>query len=66
MPIGYDKRQIADDIEGPIIFFGDKMAHGGNDYPLAKALRHQRCYEVKNWRDTFERLQFFTEAKIAS
>lgn len=65
---GGDKSQILEDFNNTdkIYFFGDKMDESGNDYPLAKALRHQRCYEVKNWRDTFERLQFFTEAKIAS
>jgi len=65
---GGDKSQILEDFNNTdkIYFFGDKMDESGNDYPLAKSLRHQRCYEVKNWRDTFERLQFFTEAKIAS
>jgi phosphomannomutase len=55
IPIGYDKRQIADDIEGPIIFFGDKMAHGGNDYPLAEVIQYRENswnYEVKSWKDT--------------
>ena len=65
---GGDKSQILDDFNKNdiIYFFGDKMDPGGNDWPLAAKLNHQRCYNVKNWRDTMERLHYFQEAKIAA
>lgn len=66
--LGGDKSQILEDFskDDKIYFFGDKMDETGNDYPLAKALGNARCYPVKNWQDTFERLHYFTEAKIAA
>lgn len=65
---GCDKSQILEDFnkDDTIYFFGDKMEQGGNDWPLAAKLNHQRCYNVKNWRDTMERLHYFQEAKIAA
>ena len=65
---GCDKSQILEDFnkDDTIYFFGDKMDPGGNDWPLAAKLNHQRCYNVKNWRDTMERLHYFQEAKIAA
>ena len=64
---GCDKSQILEDFNKSdnIYFFGDRMEQGGNDWPLAVKLRHQRCYNVKDWRDTYERLHYFQEAKIA-
>ena len=52
---GGDKSQILDDFNktDKIYFFGDRMDPGGNDWPLAKKLNNQRCYNVKDWRDTF-------------
>ena len=65
---GCDKSQILEDFNknDKIFFFGDKMNSGGNDWPLAAKLNKQRCYNVKDWRDTWERLQYFQEAKVAA
>ena len=55
IPKGKDKRQIADFLEGPIMFFGDKMEHDGNDYPLKEAITDRpmsAAISVKNWKDT--------------
>ena len=64
---GGDKSQILEDFNknDKIFFFGDKMEPGGNDYPLAVKLDEKRCYNVKGWRDTWERLYYFKEAKLA-
>lgn len=62
-PVGKDKSQLADRLSGPIYFFGDKMDIGGNDYPLAKAIRHRpdsESFKVKDWIDT-RRLLFAIE-----
>ena len=65
---GCDKSQILEDFNknDKIFFFGDKINSGGNDWPLAAKLNKQRCYNVKDWRDTWERLAYFQEAKIAA
>ena len=65
---GADKSQILQDFDknDKIYFFGDRMEPGGNDWPLAAKLNNQRCYNVKDWRDTMERLQHFQEARIAA
>ena len=65
---GADKSQILEDFDknDKIYFFGDKIEQGGNDWPLAVKLNEKRCFNVKDWRDTMERLQFFQEAKIAA
>jgi|TARA_B110000503_G_scaffold113062_1_gene169664 phosphomannomutase len=71
-PTGHDKSQILADFDKliPTYFFGDKIEPGGNDYPLAKALKDNgfkgTSTQVKNWKDTWERLQYLQEAKIAS
>jgi len=60
IPTGKDKRQIADMIEGPITFFGDKMKHGGNDFPLMVAIEgrpQSGAVEVKDWKHTQKYLQ---------
>jgi phosphomannomutase len=64
---GGDKSQILDDFnkDDKIFFFGDKMEPGGNDWPLAAKLDEKRCYNVNGWRDTWERLYYFKEAKLA-
>lgn len=64
---GGDKSQILEDFNknDKIFFFGDRMEPGGNDYPLAAKLDEKRCYNVKGWRDTWERLYYFKEAKLA-
>jgi len=65
---GGDKSQILEDFDknDTIYFFGDKIEPGGNDWPLAKKLNQKRCFNVRNWRDTMERLQHFQEARIAA
>jgi phosphomannomutase len=65
---GCDKSQILEDFDknDKIYFFGDKLDPGGNDWPLAAKLNKKRCFNVKDWRDTMERLQHFQEAKIAA
>ena len=65
---GGDKSQILDDFNNndKIYFFGDKMDPGGNDWPLRAKLNDNRCFNVKGWRDTMERLQYFQEARIAA
>ena len=60
-PIGRDKAQILDDFskDDEIYFFGDKMEIGGNDWSLANALKdypNARCFQVKDWQDTWETL----------
>ena len=65
-PTGADKSQILKDFnlkEDTLYFFGDKTAPGGNDYPLAKHLKH--VYQVKGWQETWERLKYLQEAKRA-
>lgn len=49
-PIGKNKAQIRQYIEGPIMFFGDRCEPGGNDYPLASIA--DVVYNVKNWEQT--------------
>lgn len=65
---GGDKSQILEDFNknDTIYFFGDKIEPGGNDWPLAKKLNQKRCFNVRDWRDTMERLQYFQEARIAA
>jgi phosphomannomutase len=66
-PVGWDKSQIINDFslkEDRLYFFGDKTMPGGNDEPLAKLVKH--TYQVKGWRDTWERLCYFQEAKISA
>jgi len=60
-PKGKNKAQILEDLEGPVIFFGDKCKEGGNDYPVVKALQEQSelpfvINDVVDWRDTYRRL----------
>jgi phosphomannomutase len=64
---GGDKSQILDDFnkDDRIFFFGDRCEQGGNDWPLAYRLNKKNVFNVKGWRDTFERLQYLQEAKIA-
>lgn len=68
---GRDKRQIINDFNktDKLIFFGDRMENSGNDYPLKCEIElYNRgvCYAVKDWRDTFERLVYLQEARIAA
>ena len=59
-PKGNDKSQILKDFSSKdvIYFFGDKMDKDGNDYPLAKELKHpSKSFCVDNWEHTFKILK---------
>lgn len=61
-PIGNDKSQILSDFrdKDEIIFFGDKMDIGGNDYPLAAEIYNQArggSHHVSGWQETWELLK---------
>ena len=62
-PKGMDKSQILVDFDKEndfILFFGDKMEEGGNDFPLAAALFRSyegANYKVDDWKHTFEILK---------
>lgn len=68
---GCDKSQILADFKtiDNIHFFGDRTEIGGNDHPLAVALTKKKMgvsHQVKHWKDTYERLQFLIEARVAA
>ena len=69
---GCDKSQILQDFDKNIMtyFFGDKCEPGGNDFPLAYAMKKQgfkgAAFNVTGWRNTWERLQYLQEAKKAA
>ena len=56
-----DKSQIIRDFiaEDELIFFGDMMKEGQNDYPLAQAVDKLGVtnYSVNGWQDTYEKLK---------
>jgi len=64
-PKGNDKSQVLEHIEkrhseGEIIFIGDGIENGGNDYPLAKLMDDiEGCdwYHTKGWEHTKEILE---------
>lgn len=47
---GRNKAQVRKDIEGSIVFFGDRCEPGGNDYALARV--SDIVHHVKNWPET--------------
>ena len=59
-----DKSQILRDFnsEDELVFFGDMMKEGQNDYPLAVAVdkRGGTNYTVGRWQDTFKKLKDLT------
>ena len=59
-PLGSDKSQILRDFDEDdnIIFYGDRMEEGGNDYTLAEKVKNMGGYahQVNTWEDTFELL----------
>lgn len=68
-PVGWDKSQIINDFntkEDKLYFFGDRMDVGGNDYPLKAVNIHGFNAHVKNWQETWERLGYLQEAKLAA
>ena len=64
-PIGSDKSQILKDFSQDdfIYFFGDRCEPGGNDYPIANAIREgERMgvpFQVDGWKDTWSRLNAY-------
>ena len=56
-----DKSQILRDFnsEDELVFFGDMMKEGQNDYPLAVAVdkRGGTNYSVNGWQDTYRKLK---------
>lgn len=55
-PVGCDKSQIIRDFDeyDQVVFFGDSMWEGGNDYSLAEAVRARGgvAHWVEGWTDT--------------
>jgi phosphomannomutase len=64
-PRSKDKSQILKyfNSDDKLFFFGDCCTAGGNDYPLAKKIKNS--FQVKNWRDTWERLEYLSEVGFA-
>lgn len=62
---GKDKAQILLDFEEPqnVMFFGDKMEHGGNDHTLSLAVVRNggSARQVKSWKDTWKILKQLSE-----
>ena len=61
-PTGSDKSQILKDFNknDSIIFFGDGIFDGGNDYTLAQAIKKKgigRTHKVSEWEETYEILK---------
>lgn len=66
VPKGYNKSMAMEEIlkrepDSGLIFFGDRMAEGGNDKPLADALENagppHRAIPIKTYLDTWEELK---------
>ena len=59
-----DKSQILRDFnsEDELVFFGDMMKEGQNDYPLATAVdkRGGTNYTVSSWQETYKKLKDLT------
>ena len=64
-PVGADKSQILNDFDEDdfIFFFGDMCQPGGNDFPIANAIREgERVgvpYNVDGWKDTWSKLNAY-------
>ena len=58
-PRGADKSQILRDFTNKdrVLFFGDAMFEGGNDYPLAVAITNGGSFGVSDWTDTWKHLK---------
>lgn len=56
---GGNKAQILEDFneDDHVIFFGDAMYEGGNDYPLARANKKGKNHQVSGWEETWEILK---------
>ena len=64
--MGKDKAQILKDFtfQDKLIFFGDNIQWGGNDYGIAQAIEYgpyaySECHNVKNWKETWKILKRF-------
>jgi phosphomannomutase len=64
--IGKDKAQILKDFtfQDKLIFFGDNIQWGGNDYGIGQAIQYSpyaysECHNVKNWKETWKILKRF-------
>jgi len=62
--IGKDKAQILKDFtfQDSLIFFGDNIQPGGNDYGIAQVIEYgpyayTECHNVKNWKETWKILK---------
>ena len=62
--IGKDKAQILKDFtfQDELMFFGDNIQPGGNDYGIAQAIKYapykySECHNVKNWKETWKILK---------
>jgi len=63
---GRDKSQILQHIDGKKWFFGDKTDIGGNDYTIARALRHpNKVTQVKDWRQTWDELKRIADWRLS-
>jgi phosphomannomutase len=54
--------KIRESREDILYYFGDQIFPDGNDYEAAMLCDHR--YNVKNWRETYEILSYFSEARI--
>ena len=69
-PKGKNKAQVLDDIEGDVMFFGDRCEEGGNDYPIVQRLwkennRKRTIHHVSDWKETFRILKSINEPAMA-
>lgn len=71
MPVGKDKRQILKDFDDMhVTFFGDMMQPGGNDAPLANAIKNRnnsqdKVIQVTDWQHTYKELKEIVNANRA-
>jgi phosphomannomutase len=57
-PKGQDKSQILNDVEGEIMFFGDRCEPGGNDYPIVEKIKDTHIvHKVRDWKSTMSILE---------
>jgi phosphomannomutase len=62
--MGKDKAQILKDFtfQDELMFFGDNIQPGGNDYGIAQAIKYgpykySECHNVKSWKETWKILK---------
>lgn len=66
-PSGCDKGQVYYEFDASeeLMFFGDKMEPGGNDYPLGKHLDEKNVFHVRDWQHTMQELMELQNKGIA-